>query len=165
MDGVPADPLDCADATFGIVVDAGSVPALVVEGLQRAGEGFGCLARFTGDIRGLLLVVALLDDSLVSAHGRERGLILGKGEQHALVLHAIHIAHVACILERRPHVRKRMRAEHVVVIGEHSGVPCGQRPQRTRDVVATDVLVYEAALVATLHAPKVPAARLTYSLP
>jgi hypothetical protein len=63
---------------------------------------------------------------------------------------------VAAVLERRPHVGDRVRAEYIVpASAEHGGVSRREAPNGTRELVAVDRLVHETALVAPVHTRKV----------
>src|SRR5262249_26019984 len=120
------------------------------------------VGELTSDLCRCLVVVPLLHDALLSSHRGEGRLVLGEREQNPLPLDPEHVAHVAAVLERRPHARLRMRSEHLHVrIGQHSLVPDGKDAKRIWNGIAFDGVVLVPALVTAVHATNLDrAARL-----
>ena len=100
MDRVPPDPVDGANAALGPVVDAGALPAVVAEGLQRLGKRRRRASDLTSNLCRRLVVVPLLDDAFLPTHRCKRGLVLDKGQSDPLALHRKYVTHVTGIFER-----------------------------------------------------------------
>lgn len=65
------------------------------------------------------------------------------------------VAHMAAVLERRPRVSNRMRPERLVIgLGEDFDVSVGERTKSVPNVLASDCVVHEPALVAMVHTTK-----------
>ena len=65
------------------------------------------------------------------------------------------VTHMAGVLECRPRVSNRMCPEHLVIgLREDFGVSVGERTKSVPNVVASDRVVHEPALVAMIHTTK-----------
>ena len=129
--------------------------------VQRRRERLGGGAELLGDDRGILLVVPAVDDPFLPPHGDEPRILLGPHQQEPLPLHLEHVADVARVLQRGPHVGRGSRP-HPTLGNALEGAPQrrGVCPERRGDLGPGQRVVVVPALVAVhgsnLRPPMVP---------
>jgi hypothetical protein len=149
---VEAEPGQSLDAEHPTHPGAGPVPLPVAQAFERLGQIFGVRAEGAGDMRGILVVVALGRHRGVVIPPAELGTVDAAGEPGAFVEVAQHIAHVARVLEGRPGSREREVPQALGRAGEQV-LPGGGRPAMgAGQLRAGDRAGVQAALGAALRA-------------
>jgi hypothetical protein len=103
VDGVHRNPLQRSFARFRVVVDDATHPVAGTQPVKHVGEHLRRVGELAGDVLGFLLGIAVVVDSLVSAHGRAVRPISPAGGEDPLALDEQHVSQVTAVLQGRPY--------------------------------------------------------------
>ena len=102
VDGVHRNPLQRSFVRFRVVVDDAARPVAGTQPVEHVGKHLRRVGELAADVLGFLLGIAVVVNSLVSAHGRAARPISPAGGEDPLALYKEHVSQVTAVFQRRP---------------------------------------------------------------
>ncbi len=158
---VHRDPRERSLGGAGIVVHDRPVPVIDLEPRQHIGEESGSVTELTRHVRRVLIRVAVVLGPFVTPHRLQGRGSSSAGKKYPLSLNEKNVAHMTCVLERRPSRRLAPRPDVGTRLANDpaesgSALDDGRPgPPRIRNVVD------ESTVGAPLHRVNVPPRRAT----